>query len=328
MPRTRFENNSKSTLSVAVSSNSQAALTLQTGHGARFPYLAVPDFFMVTLDDGVNIEVCKCIDRAGDVLTVLRGQEGTIAQATFATGTKVEWRLTKEVVRNGYMFAGPNMIGLKPVISSASLELFGMPIPTQVGSWIGFALVDSVWKTTQPMLRAASVGSAQTPVSMRVPTPICNVGRGFRARFRFAPHMATNSSHFFVGLVNTTGIVNSVHPPSSLFSAIVVGWAEAASPGMSIFRNDASGNAVKLDLGSFFNASSFAAYEAEFSCVGSEARIDYSIRRLDISSIADASSFFTTDIPPNSLFLSPYWHGVSMVTSAIGFDVLGVMVDT
>ena len=82
MPFQEFTNNAFSTLSVAVSSNTQASLTDQTGHGARYPSPNAPDYFLVTLDDGTNIEICKCIAISGDVLTVLRGQEGTTAQAS------------------------------------------------------------------------------------------------------------------------------------------------------------------------------------------------------------------------------------------------------
>lgn len=328
MPRERFENNAKSTLSVAVSSNTQASLTLQSGHGARFPYLAVPDFFWVTLDDGTNVEVCKCVDRAGDVLTVLRGQQGTTAQSSFATGTKVELRLTEETMRHGFMFTSPFMIGLRPITSTASWQQMGAVLPTVIGSAAPLALVNSEWKTTQALIRYAHNGSVQVPSHWRVGQNTVNIGRGFRWRGRFATHATPNSSHFFFGLVGTTGAVTSVHPPSSLTNAIVVGWAEAASPGLSLFRNDGSGAAVKLDLGSYFNASSFAAYELELSCVGSEARIDYVVRRLDISSIAEAYSYFTTDLPSNSQWLMPYAQLTTMVTSAAIWDHLGVAWDT
>jgi hypothetical protein len=147
-------------------------------------------------------------------------------------------------------------------------------------------------------------------------------GFHFYARFGFA--QVPNSSHFFIGLINTTGLVNSVHPPSSLNNAITVGYANAAlGANLSIWRNDGAGNAVQLDLGSYFTANTLAWYEAQFKAQPNNARIDYSIKRLDISSIADATSFFTTDIPANSLWLSPMVHGTTMVASAMGIEFGG-----
>lgn len=329
MPRERFENNAASTLSVAVSSNTQATLTLQSGHGARFPYLAVPDFFWVTLDDGTNVEVCKCVDRSGDVLTVLRGQQGTTAQSSFATGTKVEARITEETMRHGTMFQGASMIWMRPNAATSSWHLMGVTVPTVIGSATPFTLNNSEWKTTQALIRYQQTNSAQSPSHWRYANNAMNIGRGFRFRGRFAPNLCPNSSHFFFGLVGTTGAVTSVHPPSSLTNAIVVGYANAAQgTNLSLWRNDGSGNAVQLDLGSYFTATSAAAYELELSSVGSESRVNYVVRRLDISSISEAYSYFTSDIPSNSQWLMPYAQMTSMVTSTGQWDHMGVWWDT
>lgn len=327
MPRQRFENNAKSTLSVAVSSNTQASLTLQSGHGARFPYLSTPDNFSVTLDDGTNVEVCLCIDRSGDVLTVLRGQEGTTAQASFATGTKCELRLTRELMRS-IPFYSSNMIYLRPVSNVNSYHIMGVTFPTQLGSRQAFTQTNSEWKTTQPLHRHNPTNSAQNPIGWRIPNNQLNVGRGFRFRTRFGTHIAPNSSHFFVGLVGTTGAVASVYPPSSLTDGVVIGYDNGTMGAqLAIYANDASGAAVKRSLGSYFTVHSVAAYELELSCVGSEARVDYVVRRLDIGSISEVKSYFTADIPANSLWLAPYCQGVTMVTSAIYMDHLGTWWD-
>jgi hypothetical protein len=275
----------------------------------------------------VNVEICKCISISGDVLTVLRGFEQTAPQASFAIGTKVEARLTRDSIVRVARTIGFAMAA-KPITSTTSWVPWGLPLPTVVGSSQAVSMTNSEWKTSQPMIRYTQTGSAQSPVSWRIAAPICSIGQGFRAFFRFAPHNVPNSSHFFAGLVGTTGAVTSVHPPSSLTSAITVGWTNAAQgTNLSIWRNDAAGSAVQLDLGSYFTATSASAYELELIAVGSESRVFYNVRRLDIASIADASSFFTTDIPANSLYLSPYMHGCSMVTSAPQFDHLGFLVD-
>jgi len=143
--------------------------------------------------------------------------------------------------------------------------------------------------------------------------------------FRFGVVQAPNSSHFFVGLVNTTGAVNSVHPPTSLTQAIAIGWdgAGISSANLAIYVSGA-GPATKLDLGSYFNINTAAWYEAEFFTQGNATRVEYTVRRLDVSSIADVSSYFTANIPSNSLYLSPYLHGATMATSGMAIEFGGL----
>ena len=92
-----FANNAASELASAVTSGA-VSLALKTGDGAKFPTPSGGDFFLVTLyqkvgQDEINHEIVKCTARAGDVLTVIRAQEGTTARA-FAVGDPVELRLT------------------------------------------------------------------------------------------------------------------------------------------------------------------------------------------------------------------------------------------
>lgn len=93
-----FANNAKTTLLTAIASSGTTSVVVASGKGALFPNPSSPDFFLVTLDDGTNVEICKCTARSTDTLTVVRGQEGTTAQSSFAGGTKVESRATKETL--------------------------------------------------------------------------------------------------------------------------------------------------------------------------------------------------------------------------------------
>lgn len=316
MPRQYIFNNAASTLSVAVSSDTQATLTLQSGHGARFPSPVAPDFFLVTLDDGTNIEICRCIARSTDALTVLRGIEDTTAQASFATGTKVELRETADTLDKLTQRGFPRMKYIRPSGNVSSWHVMGANIPTATNSQVAATLTNSSIREQSERIRAGQANSAQNPVGHRLAQPAVTITQGFRALQRFGFATAPNSSHFFIGWCNTTGAFASVHPPSSLLSAIVVGWANGAlGSNLSIWRNDNSGNAVQLDLGSYFTVRTDAWYEFEIEATKDVARIDYWVRRLDISSITAARSYFTTDIPGNSLWLSPYMFGSTMVTS-------------
>jgi len=89
-----WTNNAKSTLAGDIT-NSATSLTVGSGHGSRYPNPSGTDYFFVTLDDGVNIEIVKCTARSTDVFTVTRAQQGTTGTA-FTTGTLVELRPTKQ----------------------------------------------------------------------------------------------------------------------------------------------------------------------------------------------------------------------------------------
>lgn len=76
------------------------SLTLQSGHGARFPATASPDYFYAILEKSTLYaptlsEIIKCTGLSGDVLTIARAQQGTSASA-FASGDRVELRDTAD----------------------------------------------------------------------------------------------------------------------------------------------------------------------------------------------------------------------------------------
>lgn len=316
MPRQFIYNNAQGTLSVAVSSDTQATLTLQTGEGALFPSPVAPDFFFVTLDDGTNVEICRCIARSGDALTVLRGIQDTTAQSSFATGTKVQLRITADTLDKITQRGFARYKYIRPAANVSSWQVMGATLLTNTNSSVAATLTNSSVREYSERIRAAQANSAQNPIGHRLAQPTMNGYQGYRYMTRFGFATAPNSSHFFIGLVNTTGAFTSVHPPSSLINAVVVGYAAGAlGSNLSIWRNDGSGNAVQLDLGSYFTVRTDAWYEFELEVGGQSGRVDYWVRRLDISSIAPARSYFTSDIPPGSLWLNPYMWGSTMVTS-------------
>ena len=325
MPRVLFANNAKSTLSVAVTADTQATLTLQAGDGAHFPAPKSPWYFCVTLDDGTNIEICRCVDVSGDVLTVDRGEEGTVAQASFAANTtKVELRLTEDSLDMISMFRRVSSVKyVRPTANVASWHVLGAILPTVVNSQIAGTLTNSSYRERNERIRLTQANSAQNPIEWRIPQPTFSEQAGYRFLARFGVGAMPNSSHFFIGAVGTTGAVASVHPPTSLTQAIVIGWDNAAyGSNLAIYRNTA-GTAVKLDLGSYFNINTQAMYEFEVDVKPLGARIDYVVRRLDVSSISEARSYFTTSLPSNSIWLSPFAHGSTMVASAMAVDHAG-----
>lgn len=93
----KVTNNSWGILSIGIN-ETDTTILLETAQGDRFPSLPPSvagendDYFYVTLVSPENVlEIVRVIDRVNDVLTVVRGQDGTRAKA-FLAGARVELR--------------------------------------------------------------------------------------------------------------------------------------------------------------------------------------------------------------------------------------------
>ena len=323
MPFRISPNNARSTLSVAISSNTQASLTLQTGDGAKFPAPSAPNYYTATVDDGTNIEIVLVVAVSGDVLTVLRGQDFTTAQSSFAIGSKVEKRITESDIRWRDYTVPMMKFHCKAAAGVTSWHVEGTTLPTVVGSSAAATLMNSSWREQNARMRLVSASSAQNASDWRI-AQNCIVGaNGYRAFMRFGVVFVPNSSHGFIGWINTTGAVASLHPPTSMQNMVGVGWSNNNySSNLQLYWN-AAGVATYMDLGSYFNVNTTAWYELEIAQQPNQARIDWWVRRLDISTIADVGSYLTSNIPANSLWLAPRWHGTPMVTSAVAIELYG-----
>lgn len=92
-----YTNNANTTLSVALTA-AATSLVVQPGAGAKFPAPAAGDSFLLTLfkvAGGVEsgYEIVKVTARASDTFTIVRAQEGTVAQA-YGVGDQVSHRIT------------------------------------------------------------------------------------------------------------------------------------------------------------------------------------------------------------------------------------------
>lgn len=95
------KNNAFSTLAGALT-DVATTLTVQAGHGDRFPVIAAPGYTLITLEDNSgNREIVKVTARASasDSMTITRAQEGTTARA-WAAGDSVELRMTAGEVQS------------------------------------------------------------------------------------------------------------------------------------------------------------------------------------------------------------------------------------
>lgn len=88
-----FADNATSLLASSIT-NVQTTLNVTPTQGALFPSPGAGQIFIGTLEDtSGNIEVVWCTSRTGDVMTIVRAQESTTAQA-FASGSRFEIRCT------------------------------------------------------------------------------------------------------------------------------------------------------------------------------------------------------------------------------------------
>lgn len=140
-----FLNNVTSTLAAPIN-NSVTSVTVATGQGSRFPNPSAGQGFVVTFNDaatGLLTEIALCTARSGDVLTIVRGQEGSTAQS-WNTGDTLSMfptagTLTSLVQQGQFQQQAPNyaqdsgvanqiVITLSPAPASLSPGLIGAPI--------------------------------------------------------------------------------------------------------------------------------------------------------------------------------------------------------
>jgi hypothetical protein len=92
----KFTNNASGTLAASIGNNpaTDTTITVSGSQGALFPILVAGsgDYFYATLvDPANNIEIVKVTARVADVMTVVRGQDGTVPR-TYNAGDRLELR--------------------------------------------------------------------------------------------------------------------------------------------------------------------------------------------------------------------------------------------
>ena len=124
-------NNAFSTLAGAVVPT-DSVIAVATGQGDRFPVVVTPDYSYITFEDTAgHIEICKLISRAAasDVLTIVRGQDNTVARS-WSSGDIVEGRIIAALLNTAIAHTGAtynahaaSAIAFSPVASIASTNV-------------------------------------------------------------------------------------------------------------------------------------------------------------------------------------------------------------
>lgn len=119
----KLSNNAVGRLASPISAN-QTSFSLQAGQGAKFPVLGENDYFTLTsVRPDTSMEIMYVTARSFDVLTVLRGQEDTLA-LDFDALTIVENRITAKSIMGE--------IGLARSIVNAALQVFQPSVPVGI----------------------------------------------------------------------------------------------------------------------------------------------------------------------------------------------------
>jgi hypothetical protein len=112
----QFANNVKTTLASPITTTS-TSITVAPGTGSQFPTPTTGKTFILTLVDaatGLLYEILSCTARSGDVLTVVRAQEGTIA-LNWSAGDNVSMFPTAGTMQNFPQLNGFGATGTWPI---------------------------------------------------------------------------------------------------------------------------------------------------------------------------------------------------------------------
>ena len=110
MGNIRHSNNASTTLAAGIT-DVATSITVAGGTGALFPTVGGALYALLSIENDLgNLEIVKLTSRAGDVLTVVRAQEGTVGFA-FASGSRIENRLTAASLDDFLQKAGDTVPG-------------------------------------------------------------------------------------------------------------------------------------------------------------------------------------------------------------------------
>lgn len=127
MARQIFANNASSLLATGIS-DLDVTVQVEVGYGVYFPSPGASEYFLITLENSLgDFEICRCTARSGDLLTVVRAQEGTAAQAWTGGLARVELRNTKGSMETFLQREGDAMSGN---LDMQGFEIQNVVLPT------------------------------------------------------------------------------------------------------------------------------------------------------------------------------------------------------
>lgn len=138
----KLANNATSTLAGAISA-AATSVSVVSGDASKFPTLAAGDWCPITVVDAAgNTEIMRCTARAGAVLTVIRGQEGTVAKA-FAAGARIDVRATAAALEAFKAVASSADAGLMSAADKSKMDGIGAAADKTTAATVGAAIANT-----------------------------------------------------------------------------------------------------------------------------------------------------------------------------------------
>jgi len=126
-----FSNNASAFLAAPIT-DTATSISVSSGTGSWFPDLSVggTDYALLTIQDpSGTYEIVRMTSRAGDVLTVVRGQEATNAQA-WSTDARIELRLTNHFLSRLIQLAESTNAMIRP-LNMGNFKITNLGMPTE-----------------------------------------------------------------------------------------------------------------------------------------------------------------------------------------------------
>lgn len=249
--------------------------TLQLGAGSEvlFPTPGAGDFFWLTLENGpaedpTEREIVLCSVRAGNVLTIARAQQGTIAQAFPSSSSRVELRLTAATLASmqSALGLGRRYIagGVIPVTTAFDNygSLAGIVISagsvsvTPTATTRGTASNRRSFSTVNIHSIAGASANQSSVLGLRGRSPRAG---GFELISRFLIHLDAGAAAKFFGISNSTStnFLPVATNPTGLTTVAMVGIGQEISTPIGtlggtwqLYHHDGGGGAVtQIDTG-------------------------------------------------------------------------------
>lgn len=131
MANVLFANQGAGELAVAVT-GVDTSLTLKAGQGGFFPAPSGGDYALIVVQNETTWEVMKLTARTGDVLTVVRAQESTIA-GNFPVDSVVEMRVTAGL----FSTIQGRITTLETSLATAASQITALEAGAAKASWVG-----------------------------------------------------------------------------------------------------------------------------------------------------------------------------------------------
>lgn len=234
-----------------------------------------------------------------------RGLHGRIAVKDAARSYPIRWRPRAGTTTIDALGLGTSSTGTVAAVAPSSSNLFTQSIRNKITS-------------------AATAGSAATLRGSQLCLWRGNSAGlgGFYLCMRGGIETFQSNCRMFIGLHSAASDIGNVNP-STLLNMVGIG-SDSGQTTLRLFRNDGSGTATAIDLGSGFpTTGSQNLYEVILSAEPNGSEIRYRVERLNSGDVADG--VLTTDLPAATQFLTPhFWLNNGSTAAAVELAVVSL----